>query len=395
MAGLSATGLSILTIDEIKGEIEAELKSKIDPSIDVSATSTLGQVIGVFSERERLLWLLLRDVYTAFTPGGASGQSLAELALITGTKKQSATYSTVTATVNLNATTPLPLGSRANVSTDPTAVFETIEFVENTGGSPANFPVAMRAVEPGPVRANAGTLTQITTAVTGWNTVTNALDAEMGLPDESDQDLRERREAEIRVQGSSNLDAILADVRTVSGVVDAVGEENTALEEADGIPGKAFRIVLWDGTGEDAEDDEIAQAIWASKPAGIESFGGDSGDAVSAVTGDEYEIFFDRAEGLEVWLEVDVELDSDLYPDDGDEQIQNAITAWADERWRIGSDVILSALYGSIFGVSGVVRIDEIRAGFSASPTLTDDLSVSAIQKALADSARILVTDVS
>lgn len=385
MAGLGLTGFVAKTIDEIKAEIETALKDAIDPALDVSATSVMGQIIGVFAERERQLWLVSRDVYSAFTPGGASGQALTNLSLLTGTKREDATFSTVTATVNLNAGTTLPAGSRANVDGDPDAVFETLADVENTGGSPANFPVAMQAVDPGPVRANAGTLTEITTPVSGWNSVTNALDADMGEPDEVDQDLRERREFELRIQGSSNIDAIAVHVSQVDGVEDVIGDED--------LEAHTFEITLWDGTSPAADDNEIAQTIWDFKPAGIESTGPESGTAVDR-DGNDRVISFRRADGLEVYLELDITIDSDLFPVDGDTQIKDAVVAFADERWEIGADVILSQIYVPIFSVSGVVSVVAIRAGFSASPTETLDLSVAATEKALSDTSRIDIAHV-
>ena len=187
MAGIDASGLTIKTIDEIVDEISQKLKDDIDPGLDTTAESVMGQIVGIFAERERDLWLLLRDVYAAGTPGGAFGQALRQLALLTGTQQRDATYSTVTASVTLDATTTLPAGSRANVSGDPDSVFETLADVENPGGTPDTLDVAMQAVNPGPVRANTGTLTEITTPVSGWTAVTNALDADMGADVESAQ----------------------------------------------------------------------------------------------------------------------------------------------------------------------------------------------------------------
>lgn len=380
MAGLTETGFSVKTIDEILDEISTSLKDNIDPNLDTDPESVLGQLVGIFAERERILWLLLRDIWSAFTPGGSSGFSLTQLALLTGTKRLDATFSTVTATVNLNAGTTLPAGSQANVTDDPDSVFETLTEVENTGGTPANFPVDMRATVTGPVRAPAGTLEEITTPVVGWNTVTNALDAVEGENAETDPDLRERRELEIRAQGSSNLDAIIADVDQVEGVLDVAGTED--LED------HTFNIVIWDGVGEDAEDNEVAQKIWESKPAGIESTGSESGTAVDE-QGEDRAINFDRASQVPIYFEVDLTINPDTYPGDGDTQVKQAMVDYANENYTIGSDVVPSALYGSIHAISGVISIDEIRLEVIPSPSLTVPISVSNTQIAIVTAANI------
>lgn len=385
---LETTGFIVQTIDEIKAEIEAEVKGALGPNTDVSATSVIGQLIGIFADREHELQVVTRDVYSAFTAAGATGNSLTQLALLTGTIREDATYSTVSATVNLNAGTTLPAGSQAHVEGDPDAIFETLADVTNGTASPDDFPVDMRATEPGAVRANSGTLTEILTPVSGWNSVTNALDATMGEEDETDLELKIRREQELRRQGSGNVDAIEADVAAVDGVIDTTNFENET-DVASDLPAHSFEIVVWDGSPAAASDDAIAQAIWDAKPAGIRSFGGETGTAIDR-QGSERLIDFSRAEAPDVYLEFDLTVD-DGFPVDGETQVKEAIVAFADANWSIGDDVILSALYASVFTISGVVSIDAVRAGFSASPVGTSNLTIGVRQIGLADTARIEV----
>lgn len=398
MAGLTPTGFTIPTVDEIISAVSTQCKSLIDDKLNTEANSALGQLIGILAEREHRLWLTAQDVYSAFTPAGASGYALAQLCLLTGTKKLDKSKSLVTATVNLNGGFTLPAGSQANVEDNTDAVFETVEDISNPGGSPDYFPVVMRAVTEGPVRANAGTLTNITTPIVGWNLVTNAEDAELGRLVETDPALRARRELEIRSQGSANLDAIEAKVRTLldqevsTATPDVVGRENTDSVDGD-IPAKSFEIVLWDGDPTEATDNDIAQAIWDSKPAGILAYGTSSGTATDA-SGESRTVGFSRATGVDIYIELDIEIDADEFPSDGDDQIKTAIVDYAESRWRIGADVAPSALYGSVFSVSGVLSVDEVRIGIAPSPVGTGNISVAFGEKGLADTSRIDVSHV-
>lgn len=388
MSGLTATGMEIPTIDEITAAIGTAARAAIDPALDTSAESVIGQLIGIFAERERSAWLAIRDVWQAGAPSGASGQSLIQLALLTGTVKRSATKSRVTASVNLNAGVTLPAGSRARVGVDSDALFETIADVTNPGGSPANVAAVMTAVTAGAVRANAGTLNTIVTPISGWNSVTNALDADLGLSDETDTELRARREAELRVSGAANIDAIVADVDAVDGVLDVRGTENDTDATVDGLPPHSFRLVIWDGNPAAADDDAVGQAIWDAKPTGIQSVGVTTGDALDA-NGDVRTMSFDRATEDLVYLGLDIETDPSTFPADGEDQIKAALVAYADAHWTISEDVVLSALYGPVFTVSGVRRVSAIRAGFAPAPVGTSDLSVAADEIARADTSRV------
>ncbi len=404
---LTPTGLVLDTVDEIVTDISTTLKDTISPNLDTNPeTSVLGQIIGILAEREYQNQQVLRELYAAGSPSGASGQALTQLALITGTVREDATRSTVIATLNLDGGAFVPIGSRANVAGSPNVQFETTEDIENTGGSPANFDTEMRAIDVGTMRAPSGTLTEITTPVVGWNTVTNAADAEVGAIDESDPILRARREAELRIQGSAALDAIAADVSEVSGVVSVAKRENTADTAVDVLPPHSFQIVVWDGVSPAADDDDIAQAIWDAKPAGILSYGLESGTATDR-QGDARVVAFSRAEQVEVYLEIDITVDPDTFPGGGDALIEASVVADATRRWTVGADVIPSALYGAVFTqtttnldgttvtpIPGVVSVSAIRQHIGTPPGATTNRTIAFDEIALADTGRVLVTHV-
>ena len=390
MAGLSSTGFTTKTIDEILSEIETDQRAKIAANLDQSPTSVVGQLNGIFAEREYQLWLVLRDLFNAFTPGGATGNALARLSLLTGTRRQKATRSTVTATVNLDNGVTLPQGSQASVSGDPTAVFETTEEVSNSSGSAANVSVDMQSVDTGPIRANAGTLTEIETPISGWNSITNAADATLGQNIESDADLRARREEELRIAGAANLQAIVADVLAVEGVSDVRGFENKDHVTSNGLPPKSFQIVVWDAVSQDAADNDLAQAIWDAHPVGIEAFGSTTGTATDDA-GVSQSVDFDRAESRDIYIDVTVATDGD-YPVDGDTQIKEALADFGKKNLFIGDDLIYSRLFSPVFSVSGVTDVTSLTVDFSASPAGTSNLTLGSKRIGLIDTSRINVT---
>ena len=96
------------------------------------------------------------------------------------------TRSRVTATVTGVAGTNLPAASRARTSDGD--VFRTVADVA-LAPSPG-VSVDMEAVDEGSVMAAAGTLTQIVTVVAGWETITNAAAAVLGIPRQDDPQYR-------------------------------------------------------------------------------------------------------------------------------------------------------------------------------------------------------------
>lgn len=399
MAGVEATGFVSETVDTLKTAIEDQQRADIDPSLNQTATSVLGQLNGIYSGKLAEAWEALQALYSAFDPDAATDAALERVAAITGSVRKAATKSTLTATVNLDAGATLAIGAAtASDVGNPSARFVNTTSATNGGGSPANFQIQMEAEETGPVTVNVGQLTVIETPVSGWNSISNdtapsVTDGTLGTDLETDAAFRVRREDELRQSGAGTVEAIRADVLpNVDGVTAALVIENSSsVTDGAGRPPKSFETVVVGGT-----DDDVAQQIWESKPAGIETYGGTSGNATDS-QGVTQVMNFSRPTVQTVYLEVDVTIDPSAWPVDGPAQVAAALASFAALNLSIGDDVILSALVPTIFGISGVLDVTEIRAGFTASPVGTSNIAISETEFAevvdhTVDAGRIVVT---
>lgn len=391
MAGLTDAGLEVATFDEIKSEIEADLRADLGASLNLTATSVFGQIIGTFSDRLADAHQLLQAVYRSFHPDSASGDALENVVSITGATRLPATKSTFSSnntpanplTVNLDAGTTLPVGRIVRVPGGPR--FVTTEEVTNSGGSPANISVDAEAENLGAVVANTGTVTEIVTPVSGWNSVTNAADALTGREIETDAALRLRREQLLRVQGAATIEAIRADVLDVDGVAQAIVFNNpTSLTDGDGIPPHAFEVVVLGG-----EDQDLWDAIWSTSPAGIESHGDEDG-TVTDSQGFVQTVKFSRPTPVEIWVLIELDAD-DTYPVDGDDQVAEAIATLGDS-FLIGQDVVTSQLYASIFSIQGVIDVTKLWIGLTDPPTVGNNLTIATRELAVFDTVRVSVT---
>jgi uncharacterized phage protein gp47/JayE len=304
--GVTAAGFVDKPIEDILSEIEADEKSVLGDGFDVSAQSPAGQINGVVATQIREVWEVAQATYSAIDPDKNTGTAQAAVASLTGTVKEAATKSTVTGTVNLDAGKTLAAGAIASVDGNPDARFITIADATNGGGAPADVSVAMEAVDAGAVVANATTLTVIETPKSGWNSITNALDAEIGSEIETEEELRIRREEELRKEGAAAIDAIIADVRAVTDVESVAGFNNPSdVVDGEGVPPHSFEILVEGGAAND-----IAQAIWDSQPAGIEAHGDTSGTAVD-VDSNNQTVAFTRPTEVVLHLDITVSVDSD------------------------------------------------------------------------------------
>ena len=397
MAGLTTSGFEIPSVDDIVAEIEADLKANVDANINVEADSLLGQVITITASKLHDVWELAEAVYHAAYPDTANGVSLAYVSAITGTIKKSATKSTVTATVNLNNGTTLPIGSGASVSGDSTMSYVTTEAVSNTTGSAANFTVAMEASVAGShIRANTGTLTVIDTPVAGWNSVTNAADSVAGTDEETDADLRERRESELARPGTSPLDALRADLLDItkanaytSDVTNALVYENvtTSPANAGGLPIWKIEAVVLGG-----EDADVAQVLFDGKAAGVGTYGTSSA-SVTDTSGNTHTVYFSRPTPVPITIVISVRKSADTDLSDAEiiTAVKEAIADGYGDTVEMGEDVYLSDVIAAANGVQGVESV--VVSG--ATPTINasaSDYTISVRSLATFDTTDITVT---
>jgi uncharacterized phage protein gp47/JayE len=351
-ATMTAAGLSIQTIDQIRDELAAALQTAFGPSIKAkTAKAVAGALVQAIAEVDSLEQEAILAVYQAFTLDGAEGVSLDRLVAIGGLTRKPATQSLVDVTL-----TP-PAGPAVNVpqgalieNTATHDLFAVVSAVVVPGGTPTA--AVLRAVSTGSVPVPLGASWAWISAFVGSATlgVTNAADGTEGDSEESDASLRLRFLASYHAPGSGTLASILANTLAVAGVQgDARAFENvelatgiTAPEIVSTLPGKSFVVVERGGANAD-----VAAAVFTRKPAGIKAHG----STVVMVTDGEG---FQHAIGIEVAAVVTVHIELTITGGDAANEaaVKAAVQAYGDTL-QIGSDVIALRVISAALAVAG------------------------------------------
>ena len=160
-----------------------------------------------------------------------------------------ATYSRVTATLTGVAGTGVPAGSRAKTTDGD--VFQTLQAVVL---SPSGVTVEMRAVEEGPVEAAAGALTGIVTVVAGWETITNANAAVLGVARQSDAVARQQyviRTAHSSIGPMSALEAALSEAEAGKVKVEDNNTDTAVIEQEWRVAPHSVLVIAENGSDAD------------------------------------------------------------------------------------------------------------------------------------------------
>jgi uncharacterized phage protein gp47/JayE len=264
----------------------------------------------------------------------------------------------------------------------------TITVTETTPGV-AQATAKMIATEVGPVVAAAGTLSVIDTPVTGLTSTKNLSDADLGRLVEEDADYRIRQGEDVQ-KGGATIEAIrtvLKNTENVPGVKEViVFQNNTLTTDGDGRPPKSVQIFVDGG-----ENQDIGDTIWYKGAAGgIETFGDIEVEVVDS-QGLTQLVYFNRPVDKNVYVTLDVVRDTDAFPTDGSDQLKENIVEFGDTL-KIGDEVLVypKLLPAIVAGIPGITDI-SIKLGFSASPTLDDNLTIAANERAKFDTSRIIV----
>jgi uncharacterized phage protein gp47/JayE len=366
--GFTSAGYAATTTDEEVENLNTLVLANVRGDLNLDPTQPIGQVIAAFAERLATLTELGATVFNMLNPGAAEDQFLRNLCALTGTHAQTATYSTVTASLVLTAGTTVHAGATASVINQPSNVWVLTADVTNSSGGTATLSATFRSQTPGVFVANAGTLTVIGTPSTGWLSVTNPGASVNGLAADTNTTLRNKREAELAGQGSGNLASIVAGVLEVPGVISAYGFENTTiLPDSNGLPGKAFRIVVWDGAGLSAANSALASAIWTRKGSGVQAYGGTlvtitDSQGVSRVVG------FDRAVQVPIFVTCTTTPSSLTTAQTA--AVKSAIAGWFAVNVGLGSAIIARTFSASPLEAVSAADATALQPAYT--PPITD-----------------------
>lgn len=382
--GVTDDGFVIKPFSVIRAEVEAYQRGHIDDGLILSDESLLGQVNVSHCNQIAELWEMAQIVHNSFDPNAAEGFGLDQVCALTGTKRNQNSKTLVLGQVTMEANKPLPAGSVANLTSQPNARFATLAEVpaDAVGGT---FDVWFEAETAGATQVIIGQLDEIAEPVSGWLSVDNSAAGITGTAREEDDELRIKRENELEAQGSTNVDAVRADLLSVNGVIDAQVTENRSDHAVGGVPAHCYYCVIRGGAAAD-----IAQALFDSLGGATDTYGSQS-SSVTDSQGYSHTFYWDFATEVVTYHDITVQVTDDFDVVDGPAEIKANIAAYVNAL-AVGGDVLHDQGKNGAYDVTGVYKVTVYKLDSVDPPVATTDLAISATQYASVDVANIDVT---
>lgn len=239
-------------------------------------------------------------------------------------------------------------------------------------------------------------LINIDTPVAGLDSITNLKAGVIGRNVETDIELRIRHAKSVRATGSAMVEAIkdrmLQDVPEVTSI--RIYENRTNVANEFSMPAHSFESVIIGGV-----DSDIANQLWLTKPAGIETYGNVTNNVVDS-NGDAQTVKFSRSIPKYGWLTITVALyTEEALPSAAAISIKEACVNYANANIGVGDDIIIQRFYGAIYAaVSGIGNITitaAITDLIGGTPSYgSSNIAIGRAENAVFDISRISVTGV-
>lgn len=389
---LDTTGVIVPDTGTVLAEVENEFKAALGQDLITTANTPQGALITAETTARSNVLLNNATVANQINPNLAGGVFLDAIWALTGGQRSAATYS-VCAGVELLGLpgTLVPAGSQASLS-DGTLFASVGDVTLDSGG---NGVVDFQAVETGPTAANTGALSQIVTAVLGWDQVTNPTAATLGRGEESDLASRLRRKNTLSLQNVALPLAITSALNDLPNVKSLQFRENYTNADAtiDGIfllANSAWACV--DG-GTDAE---VAGALLANKSIGAGWNGAVTVNLPHPGSGQVYPVKFDRPTSVAITARVTVRNGSALT--DVPTAVRQAILDYAagllegEPGFVVGGSVSTFELAGAINREAPGIYVQQCEISLASSVSWsTAEIAIALDEKATISSGAIEV----
>lgn len=357
---VNAQGIHAPSYAEILEYFTAQAQTIFGSDINLDADTQDGQLLAIFASAINDVNSQAIATYNQFNPNTAVGVGLDSAVKTNGIKRNVATHSTVDLVVVGQAGTTINNGVVSD-NFGNNWVLPTKVVIPNNG----QITVTAKSENLGVVEALPNSITTIQTPTRGWQTVTNPQSAVVGVPVETDANLRKRQNASTAMASQSVWEGILSTVANLNGVTQVSGIRNDSNKaSSEGVPPHSIAIVV---EGGDAQ--EIAKAIFLKKGEGVGTYGTTSGTYNDSF-GISNTVYFTRPKTKSIFVTVTIKASPTYLNADGDEIKQriadyiNALT--------IGKDVVITrVLAEAIMGNGCVVdtsyQLESIKLGTSAS----------------------------
>lgn len=385
----TADGVEIETFDEIYNRVADGLKNIYGADINLAQESPDGQRVGIIVKEIQDGQSFGQLLYSQLDVDFSFGTFQDVIAKIAGVFRRPASLSQ--ADINLISDRILTLEAGYTIEDDNGQKWLTDSDNSIVAGSNT---ITVFAEQFGAISAAANTINTPVSIVLGVTSVTNPLDAVVGVDEESDPELRVKRNESVENPAYSTLGSIVAKVYGLSGVTDVDYYENDTdvFDATLSLNGHHIWLII-----EGGEIADIAEVFAKNKTGGTGTKGSTTGTFTETITKADGSTFtithsykFDRPTETPLYVQLDAKRRDPAQP------IDTALIAQkiAERKFTISEDADASSLYADAYQAGTNFILSSLEVS-DDNVTFTDmSIDATAGNKFTLDVSNITVTEI-
>ena len=407
-------GIQVQTFQEIYDELAAGYRAIYGEDINLDPDSPDGQRVAIEAQLVLDAQSFGALEYNQRDPDFALGQSLNSILKLAGISRRPATRSQVDVVVTTDRPLTLPLDFA--VEDDLGQAWTTLSSIAIIAGETT---VTLFAETFGAVEADPATIVNPVTVVIGVLSVTNPTAATVGIDEETDQELRVRRNRSLETPQSSSTGRMFTALANLPNVTDVAVYENDVAPkfafgfdenpnsrgfddkfsplpdtiDSDGIPANSLWIVVEGGSASD-----IVETMVKNKTGGkglVGSVTGTFNESVLRPDGTTFTIVHSMTFDRPVFVPVLVRLTATRK--DAADPVDEALIAQeiAKRVFVIGENLLANDLYQMSFNAGDNFIPTALEVSINAGASWTDGRAISALnEKFTLDAVDVAVTEI-
>lgn len=285
---ITSAGVQIANFPQIRAALIERYKSVYGEDIDLSTASADGVFVNDLALIINNICMSIQTFYGNMDVDNASGVYLDNLCKLSNITRKPATYSNASLTLTnendfeVNVTNGMIFVDKSG--TEWTYNGPTITLAKSASETST---IIVECSTPGPVKAEAGWIDQ-TLEVTNI-VVTQIKAANIGSDEESDDELRNRRNQSTGAQGTTVVDSMIGSLLQISGIDDVLIYNNSTniaqnADDATSIPAHSIYVILRKQAGVVISNETIGTLIYEKLTPGISTTQTSKTDASQSYT---------------------------------------------------------------------------------------------------------------
>lgn len=385
MPNIDAAGISIETLSDVVTYLTDGYKTIYGSDINIDQNTPDGQLIGIHAKLNADIQESLLALYNSFDPDAAVGQALHKIIKLSGLTRNPATRSTVTLTMILSQPVAFPSDFTVKDTLEQEWIID--EAIDLSAGTHS---VGFHSSEWGAITASANTIETPSTILEGITSFTNPAIASVGVDEETDIALRQRRIRSTEKPSYSTIGGLTARLLDIDGVSDAIVYENktNVYDAVHDMAAHSIWAIVDGGVTSD-----IIEAMVKEKTAGTGLKGATTGSFIETFTRADLSTFiythdsqFDRPNVINPYIRLTATTISGVVDP---VLIKNAIAL---RTFRIGEDITVTALYANIYQAGTNFIASALEVSYDGVTWVSATLDAGFDDKFVIDTTKITVT---